>query len=94
MHISRKEIENALFEKIKAANEAYRKGEPAMSDLDYDAMVARLKMMNRDHEWFHRPEPVVVKESRKSKLPSATSKGILNLIFISSGDKIIKLLNC
>ena len=69
MHISRKEIENALFEKIKAANEAYRNGEPIMSDLDYDAMVARLKMMNRDHEWFHRPEPVVVKESRKSKLP-------------------------
>ena len=67
--MTNKEIEDNLFNRIKEANEAYRNGEPIMSDLEYDAMVSRLKMMNRDHEWFHRPEPVEVKESRKSKLP-------------------------
>ena len=62
--------ERTLFEKIKKANEAYRNGEPIMSDIHYDAMVSRLKMMNPNHEWFKKIEPVEdVPVSRKAKLP-------------------------
>lgn len=70
MNIPEEITEQALFKKIKKANEAYRNGKAIMSDVNYDSMVTRLKMMNPDHEWFKKVEPVEdVPANRKVKLP-------------------------
>lgn len=61
--------EQACFEKIKEANEAYRRGEPIMSDATYDDLIDELKQFNPDHEWFKHIEPVPVQNNRKCKLP-------------------------
>lgn len=58
-----------LLAKIEKANELYRKGEPIMSDADYDKMVERLRQISPQNEWFNHIEPSPVPSNRKVKLP-------------------------
>lgn len=50
-------------------NDAYRKGDPLISDRQYDALIDALKSQYPDHDWFWRIEPASVDEDRKVKLP-------------------------
>ena len=59
----------ALLEKIKEHNAAYRAGKPIISDFEYDAEVEMLRGLAPDHEWFKHIEPVNVSASRKVSLP-------------------------
>ena len=58
-----------LADEIKKHNELYRKGEPIISDVEYDALVDKLKVLDPLNDWFKQSEPGVVSNSRKSKLP-------------------------
>ena len=58
-----------LLDKIKVYNEAYRKGEPLISDNEYDVLVAELKLIDPENDWFKHIEPAFVSASRKRKLP-------------------------
>ena len=58
-----------LIDKIKKYNEAYRNGEPIISDSEYDALVEELKKLDPNNDWFKHIEPVSVQNSRKQKLP-------------------------
>lgn len=60
---------NTLKEKIEYYNTAYRKGEPLISDTEYDAMVEELRQTDPENEWFKHTEPSPVQVSRKRKLP-------------------------
>lgn len=58
-----------LLKEIKEYNRLYRAGTPVISDAEYDAKVDHLRRIDPDNEWFKRPEPVPVQNSRKTKLP-------------------------
>lgn len=58
-----------LREKIEFYNAAYRKGEPLISDAEYDALVEELKQTDPNNSWFNAPEPAPVTSSRKVSLP-------------------------
>lgn len=58
-----------LLGTIQAHNEAYRSGNPIVSDAEYDQEVAELKALDPDNEWFKHPEPAIVGRGRKIKLP-------------------------
>ena len=58
-----------LTEEIRKHNELYRKGEPIISDIEYDTLVDKLKVSDPLNDWFKQAEPGIVSNSRKSKLP-------------------------
>ena len=60
---------NELKEKIVKANEAYRIGEPIMSDKDYDQLVEELELLSPNDDVLTKVGHVVADETRKSKLP-------------------------
>ena len=58
-----------LKEKIRLANEAYRIGEPIMSDKEYDILIEELAEMSPDDELLSVVGHEVLDEGRKTKLP-------------------------
>lgn len=59
------EIKNKIVE----ANEAYRSGNPIMSDEKYDELVDELVLLSPDDELLSQIGHVVIDESRKRRLP-------------------------
>lgn len=57
-----------LLQKIKQANDAYRKGDPIMTDVEFDSLVEQLRQLDPDNEWFKKGVQDKVK-SRKELLP-------------------------
>jgi DNA ligase (NAD+) len=60
--------ETLLVEKIENANEAYRKGEPMISDTEYDTLLEELEVMNPNHPLLDKVG-LEVSNDRKVKLP-------------------------
>jgi len=62
-----------MIEQLKAqiikANDAYRLGEPIISDAKYDQLVEELALLSPNDELLTKVGHVVADESRKSKLP-------------------------
>lgn len=58
-----------LLKAIQLHNEAYRSGNPLVSDAEYDREVAELKELDPDNDWFKHIEPVTISKGRKVKLP-------------------------
>ena len=58
-----------LKEKIRVANEAYRIGEPTLSDKEYDILVEELSDMSPDDELLSVIGHEVLDETRKTRLP-------------------------
>ena len=58
-----------LKEKIRVANEAYRVGEPFMSDKEYDILIEELAEMSPDDELLSVVGHEILDEGRKTKLP-------------------------
>lgn len=58
-----------LKEKIRVANEAYRIGQPIMSDKEYDILVEELADMSPDDELLSVVGHEVIDETRKTRLP-------------------------
>jgi len=58
-----------LKEKIRVANEAYRVGEPIMSDKEYDILIEELSEMSPDDELLSVVGHEILDEGRKTKLP-------------------------
>jgi len=50
------EIEK-LVEKLNAYNDAYRRGEPLVSDTEYDALAERLRALDPENPFLNRVEP-------------------------------------
>ena len=63
------ETKDVLLGMIKRHNEEYRKGMPTISDQEYEALVARLKEIDPENDWFKRMEPAPVSDRRKVALP-------------------------
>jgi len=58
-----------LREKIRVANEAYRIGEPIMSDNEYDILIEELAEMSPDDELLSKVGHEILDEGRKTRLP-------------------------
>lgn len=58
-----------FIRELKNFNTAYRKGDPLISDRQYDTLTKILKEQYPDHEWFSQIEPSLIPENRKVKLP-------------------------
>lgn len=58
-----------LEERIKRLNDAYRSGNPEVSDAEYDAEVELLQKLDPNNDWFKHIEPAPVGNGRKVKLP-------------------------
>jgi DNA ligase (NAD+) len=58
-----------LKEKIRVANEAYRIGEPIMSDSEYDILIEELAEMSPDDELLSKVGHEILDEGRKTRLP-------------------------
>jgi len=58
-----------LREKIRVANEAYRVGEPIMSDGEYDILLEELAEMSPDDELLSKVGHEILDEGRKTRLP-------------------------
>ncbi len=58
-----------LKEQITKANDAYRLGNPIMSDKEYDLLVDELSLLSPEDELLSKVGHVVADESRKSRLP-------------------------
>jgi NAD-dependent DNA ligase len=58
-----------LKEKIKVANEAYRIGQPIMSDKEYDILIEELADISPDDELLSVVGHEVLDETRKTRLP-------------------------
>ena len=58
-----------LKETIIKANESYRKGNPLMSDSEYDTLLEELALLSPDDDLLSLVGHIVVDESRKRRLP-------------------------
>ncbi len=58
-----------LVEKIIQANEAYRLGNPLISDSQYDILIDELRQLDPNNELLTKVGHTISDESRKSKLP-------------------------
>ena len=58
-----------LKEQIIKANDAYRLGQPIISDAKYDQLVEELQMLSPGDELLNKVGHIVADETRKSKLP-------------------------
>lgn len=54
---------------IRKYNECYRRGEPIISDQEYDSLVDALRELDPNNSWFLEVEPVSANQGRKLKLP-------------------------
>lgn len=54
---------------IRRYNDAYRKGNPLVTDREFDQLVEQLQELNPDSEWFKKGVQDKVSEDRKEKLP-------------------------
>lgn len=62
------EIEK-LVSQLRAANDAYREGNPVMSDREYDNIEHQLMKLDPSNEWFRQGVNDKAPDSRKFKLP-------------------------
>ena len=60
---------NELKDKIAKANEAYRIGQPIMSDKEYDILVEELSEISPDDELLSKVGHEILDEGRKTRLP-------------------------
>ena len=60
---------NELKDRIVKANEAYRLGNPIISDKDYDQLVEELELLSPNDDLLTKVGHVVADETRKAKLP-------------------------
>ena len=60
---------NDLKDRIVKANEAYRLGNPIISDKDYDQLVEELELLSPNDDLLSKVGHVVADETRKAKLP-------------------------
>jgi DNA ligase (NAD+) len=60
---------NELKDRILKANEAYRLGNPIISDKDYDQLVEELELLSPNDDLLTKVGHVVADETRKAKLP-------------------------
>jgi NAD-dependent DNA ligase len=60
---------NELKDRIVKANEAYRLGNPIISDKEYDQLVEELELLSPNDELLTKVGHVVTDETRKAKLP-------------------------
>lgn len=60
---------NDLKKLIKEANEAYREGNPIMSDAEYDHLEFELKRLSPDDEWFKKGVNDSKPKDREMELP-------------------------
>ena len=60
---------NELKDKITKANEAYRIGEPIMSDKEYDILIEELSEISPDDELLSKVGHEILDEGRKTRLP-------------------------
>ena len=60
---------NDLKDRIVKANEAYRLGNPIISDKDYDQLVEELELLSPNDDLLTKVGHVVADETRKAKLP-------------------------
>ena len=58
-----------LKEQIIKANDAYRLGQPIISDSEYDQLVEELSLLSPNDELLSKVGHIVADETRKSKLP-------------------------
>lgn len=58
-----------VVERLRNANEMYRRGTPVMSDEEYDAWEAELELLDPDNDWFKRGVNDEKPKTRKVKLP-------------------------
>jgi DNA ligase (NAD+) len=58
-----------LAERLAEYNDAYRRGEPVVSDAQYDLLVERLKELQPDHAFLHRVEPETFVGKREVRHP-------------------------
>ncbi len=58
-----------LLKNIKKHNEAYRLGNPIVTDAEYDKEVEKLRELDPSNDWFKQAEPSPVSNTRKRKLP-------------------------
>ena len=58
-----------LVESLKKYNEAYRNGNPLVSDLEYDRLVEKLKELDPDHPFLQSVEPEKFKGKRDIRHP-------------------------
>lgn len=58
-----------LLDLIKHHNTLYRAGTPVISDVEYDALVEKLRSLDPACEWFKQIEPANIPSSRKRTLP-------------------------
>lgn len=58
-----------LREEIRIANDAYREGNPFMSDVEYDALENRLRELNPEDEWFRKGVNDEKPKKREVELP-------------------------
>lgn len=78
-----------LVNRIIAANEAYRKGEPIMSDAEYDSLLVELEIYDRNHPLLNKVGlEIGVEDSRKSQLPIP----MFSLDKLKSGEELVKWL--
>jgi len=59
-----------LVEKLKTYNDAYRRGEPLISDAEYDALVERLRAMDPQHPFLSVVEPEAFEGKVEVRHPS------------------------
>lgn len=60
---------NDLKDRIVKANEAYRLGNPIISDKDYDQLIEELELLSPNDDLLTKVGHVVADETRKAKLP-------------------------
>ena len=60
---------NKLREEIRVANNAYREGNPTMSDKEYDTLENHLKELNPEDEWFRKGVNDEKPKNREMELP-------------------------
>lgn len=58
-----------LVSELEKYNQAYRAGEPLISDREYDQLVEKLRAVDPDHPFLHRVEPEVFSARREVRHP-------------------------
>jgi NAD-dependent DNA ligase len=77
---------NDLVSKIREANEAYRTGNPIMSDPEYDAMIEELAKVDPEHELLGEVGYIASDDSRKEPLPFP----MMSMNKVKTEDEVLK----
>lgn len=75
-----------LEHQLRKYNDAYREGNPLISDKEYDEIVDRLKKIAPESHWFNKGIQDKVSEDRKEKLPIP----MFSLEKVKSHEEIVK----